>query len=134
MGVLVDSCIWLDIATQDPDWGSWSSQQVQRLAECDEICMNQIIYSEISIGYQRIEELDAALPSGSVRRLDLPWTAAFLAGKCFVQYRRRGGLRSSPLPDFFIGAHAAVAGLRLLTRDSARFETYFPTVKLIRPK
>ena len=96
--------------------------------------INQVIYAEVSVRYEDTDELDRDLPWEDFQREQLPWTAAFLAGKAFAEYRRRGGHRRSPLPDFFIGAHAAVAGLRLLTRDSARYGTYFPTVELITPE
>lgn len=95
--------------------------------------MNPLVYAEVSVGFERIEELDDALPEEVFRREPLPWEAAFLAGKSFRSYRRRGGRRHAPLPDFYIGAHAAVAGYRLLTRDAARYRTYFPRVELIAP-
>jgi predicted nucleic acid-binding protein len=97
------------------------------------LAINHVIYAEVSAWFDRIEEVDAALPRDDFVRLDLPWAAAFIAGKCFVQYRKRGGERRSPLPDFFIGAHAAVQNLRLLTRDGARYRTYFPTVEVVAP-
>jgi len=97
------------------------------------LVINPLIYAEVSVGFTRIEELEAALPLDLYRRDPLPFEAAFLAGKAFLTYRRLGGIRSSPLPDFYIGAHAAVAGLRLLTRDPARFRTYFPSVHLLSP-
>jgi hypothetical protein len=104
-----------------------------RCAEGGMLVINPIIYAEISIGFERIEELDEVLPADSFRRDPLPWEAAFLAGKCFLEYRRRGGSRRSPLPDFYIGAHAAVAGLPLLTRDARRYRTYFPHLDLLVP-
>jgi len=97
------------------------------------LVINPIIYAEVSMGFERIEELDEALPADSFRRDPLPWEAAFLAGKCFLAYRRRGGARRSPLPDFYIGAHAAVTGLPLLTRDARRYRTYFPHLHLLAP-
>lgn len=99
----------------------------------DVVAINPIIYSEISIGFERIEELDAAIPSSAIHRLPLPWEAAFLAGKCFIAYRTRGGSRSSPLPDFYIGAHASVNGMTLLTQDARRYRTYFPRLNLVAP-
>ena len=131
--VLVDSNVILDVATQDPTWGAWSGDELERLADEAILIINPIVYAEVSIGYSRIEELEAALPSELFRRDPLPWEAAFLAGKCFLKYRRRGGERRSPLPDFYIGAHAAVARCRLLTRDPIRYRTYFPSVELIAP-
>ena len=104
------------------------------LAESGTLVINPIIYAEVSIGFERIEELEDVLPADSFRRDPLPWEAAFLAGKCFLRYRRRGGMRRSPLPDFYIGAHAAVAGLPLLTRDPRRYRTYFPQLRLLAPE
>jgi predicted nucleic acid-binding protein len=123
----------LDIVTDDPQWGEWSSSVLARCAEIGLLVINPIIYAEVSVGFKRIEELDEILPADSFRRDPLPWEAAFLAGKCFVAYRRRGGSRRSPLPDFYIGAHAAVTGLSLLTRDPRRYRTYFPHVRLLAP-
>lgn len=97
------------------------------------LVINPIIYAELSVGFERIEELDEVLPADSFRRDPLPWEAAFLAGKCFLAYRRQGGSRRSPLPDFYIGAHAAVMGLPLLTRDARRYRTYFPSLRLLAP-
>ncbi len=131
--ILVDSNVLLDVITQDPRWGDWSSETIARYSEEYMLAVNPVIYAEVSIGFTRIEELERALPPDMVLRLPIPWEAAFLAGKCFVRYRRRGGARRSPLPDFFIGAHAAVEKLPLITRDPARYRTYFPTVKLISP-
>ena len=104
------------------------------LAESGTLVINPIIYAEVSVGFERIEELEDVLPADSFRRDPLPWEAAFLAGKCFLRYRRRGGMRRSPLPDFYIGAHAAVAGLPLLTRDPRRYRTYFPQLRLLAPE
>ena len=132
-GVLVDSNVLLDVATDDPNWGQWSARALAEVAEHATLIINPIVYAEVSIGYTTIEALDAALPGALYRREPLPWEAAFLAGKCFVQYRRRGGLRLSPLPDFYIGAHAAIGRLALLTRDAARYRTYFPAVEIIAP-
>jgi hypothetical protein len=130
-GVLVDSNILLDIATSDPAWSTWSAEALAKAAERYPLVINPIVYAEVSIGYDKIETLDEALPVGLYRREPLPWEAAFLAGKCFLQYRRRGGERRSPLPDFYIGAHAAVRGLALLTRDAVRYRSYFPRVPII---
>jgi predicted nucleic acid-binding protein len=131
--VLVDSNVLLDILEDDPDWCDWSSQQLSRCAEDSILVINPIIYAEVSIGFNRIEELEEALPPDFFERRPLPWEAAFLAGKCFLAYRRAGGARRSPLPDFFIGAHALVRGMTLLTRDAARYRTYFPRLALIAP-
>jgi predicted nucleic acid-binding protein len=131
---LVDSNILLDVATGDPTWGDWSSQALETAANESPLVINALIYAEVSIGYERIEQLEEAIPSSTFRREPLPYEAAFLAGKAFLKYRRRGGQRTSPLPDFYIGAHAAVSGFRILTRDSRRYRTYFPTVEIISPK
>jgi predicted nucleic acid-binding protein len=131
---LVDSNVLLDVATNDPRWSTWSSQALETAGNESPLAINALIYAEISIGYERIEDLEQAIPSAMFRREPLPYAAAFLAGKAFLQYRRRGGARTSPLPDFYIGAHAAVADFRILTRDSRRYRTYFPTVDLIAPK
>lgn len=130
--VLVDSNVILDVATLDPIWAVWSGDALSQAADTAVLVINPLIYAEVSVGYGRIEELEAALADG-FRRDPLPWEAAFLAGKCFADYRRRGGDRRSPLPDFYIGAHAAVAGFRLLTRDVTRYRSYFPGVPLIHP-
>ena len=132
-GVLVDSSVLLDIVTEDPHWFAWSSEALATWAERVPLSINVVIYAEVSIGFARIEEVEAALPLDDFRRLPVPWEAGFLAGKAFVIYRQRGGTRTQPLPDFFIGAHAAVADLSLLTRDPRRVRTYFPQVHLITP-
>ncbi len=131
--VLVDSNVLLDILTDDPRWGAWSTTTLERVADASILVIDPIVYGEVSIGFDRIEDLEAALPHDLYRREDLPYDAAFLAGKCFLRYRREGGTKRSPLPDFYIGAHAAVAGYRLLTRNASRYRTYFPKVELIAP-
>lgn len=131
--ILVDSNVILDVLTRDPRWYAWSAQALERCADASELVIDPIIYAEVSIGFARIEDLDDALPAESFRRSALPWEAAFLAGKCFLRYRREGGRRDAPLPDFYIGAHAAVAGMTLLTRDARRYRTYFPSLRLISP-
>ena len=131
--VLVDSNVLLDILTEDPRWYAWSSEALARLAEQSTLAINPIIYAEVSIRFSTIEDLEATVAPEHFRRLPLPWEAAFLAGKCFLAYQKRGGRRVAPLPDFYIGAHAAVAGMTLLTRDPRRYRAYFPTLKLICP-
>lgn len=131
--VLVDSNVLLDVITNDPVWGIWSNSILERLANQSVLVVNPLIYAEVSVGLLSIESLEEALPPELVVRDELPYEAAFLAGKVFVEYRRRGGTRRSPLPDFYIGAHAAIAGYRLLTRDAGRFRTYFPSLELIAP-
>jgi predicted nucleic acid-binding protein len=132
-GALIDSNILLDVVIDDPQWGEWSGRALAEMADHAVLIVNPIVYAEVSVGFANIEELDAVLPTALYRRDPLPWEAAFLAGKCFLQYRRRGGQRRSPLPDFYIGAHAAVERLGLLTRDPARYQSYFPTVELFAP-
>ena len=133
MGTLVDTNVLLDVLTGDPVWLSWSSGSLAEAAEAGPLLINPIIYAEVSIRFSRVEDLDDALSPQDFRRAQLPWEAAFLAGKAFLDYRRHRGAKSSTLPDFFIGAHAAVDDLRLLTRDASRYRTYFPTVRLIAP-
>lgn len=130
--VLVDSNVLLDILIPDPEWEAWSSAALAEAAETSLLAINPIIFAEVSVGFDRIEELEAALPQ-ELRREALPWEAAFLAGKAFLAYRRRGGARTTPLPDFYIGAHAAVRGYTLLTRDARRYRGYFPKLSLIAP-
>jgi predicted nucleic acid-binding protein len=131
--LLVDSNVILDVLTEDRRWFSWSSETLAEHAGRDVLVINPVVYAEISIGFDRIEDLEDALSPDYFRRDPLPWEAAFLAGKVFLAYRRAGGRRVSTLPDFFIGAHAAVGGMALLTRDTARYRTYFPSLTLIAP-
>ena len=131
-GVLVDSNVLLDLFTDDPAWAAWSEARLAEAFDAGRVVINPLVYAEISVAFERIETLQAALPE-QLGREDLPWEAAFLAGKCFVGYRRRGGSRRSPLPDFYIGAHAAVTRRALLTRDANRYRTLLPTLGLITP-
>lgn len=131
--MLVDSNILLDVATEDPEWAEWSGRALAECADRTTLILNPIVYAEVSIGFTTIEALDAALPRASYNRESLPWEAGFLAGKCFLAYRRRGGTRTTPLPDFYIGAHAAIERLALLTRDAARYRTYFPRLEILAP-
>ena len=132
-GVLVDSNILIDIASADAHWESWSADALAQCLELAPLVINPVIYAEVSTGYRSIEVLDDLLPPSLYRRQHLPWEAGFLAGKAYLAYKRRGGTRTSPLPDFYIGAHAAVTRLALLTRDAARYRSYFPTVDLLAP-
>ena len=132
-GVLVDSNVLLDVLTEDPHWFHWSSSTLKRCAERSVLLINPLIYAEVSVRFRTIEELEDALPHSMFEWRQVPWEAAFLAAKCFLKYRQSGGLKSAPLPDFFIGAQAAVERLDLLTRDAGRYRAYFPTVKLIAP-
>lgn len=131
--VLVDANVLLDVLTNDPHWYDWSASQLDACAERAQLCINPIIYAEVSVGFERVEQLDDALSPDAFVRLALPWEAAFLAGKAFLRYRRAKGSRTSPLPDFFIGAHAAIEGMPLLTRDAKRYRTYYPGLELICP-
>lgn len=131
--ILVDSNVIIDVLTQDPAWQGWSEAALRDAADRDQIAINPIIYAEIASGFATIGELDRHLGTDVFRRLQLPYEAGFVAGRAFVEYRRRGGVRTSPLPDFYIGAHAAVSGLELLTRDARRYTGYFPGVRLISP-
>lgn len=132
-GTLVDSNVLLDVLTEDQRWMTWSSDALANAAEAGPLYINPIIYSEVSIRFTTVEALDDALPWRDFRREALPWAAAFLAGKVFLDYRRTKGTKSTTLPDFFVGAHAAVVDFDLLTRDVGRYRTYFPTVRLVTP-
>ena len=133
MEILVDSNVILDVLTEAPCWFSWSAEALESYAETHIFIINPIIYSEVSVGLDTIEDADMILPSTYFRRLPIPWTAAFIAGKCFLKYRQQGGQKHSPLPDFFIGAHANVLGIPLMTRDDSRYRTYFPELQIISP-
>jgi predicted nucleic acid-binding protein len=130
---LVDANVLLDVLTDDRVWGARSAAALERAGDTGRLAINPLVYAEVSVGFARIEDVDEALPEGSFDRLELPWEAGFLAGKCFLRYRRAGGRRSAPLPDFYIGAHAAVAGMTLLTRDARRYRTYLPRLDIVTP-
>jgi hypothetical protein len=132
-GVFVDSCILLDLFTDDPKWANWSESVLGKYSQSNTLFINSIVYTEVSIGFNRIEEVEKAIEQVGVKVLEIPREALFLAGKVFLDYRRNKGNKSSPLPDFFIGAHAAVSSFDLITRDSARYKTYFPSITLICP-
>ena len=131
--ILVDTNVLLDVVTDDPKWADWSQHQLESAALRDRLAINGVIYAELSIGFARIEELDGMLEEAGIALAGIPQPALFLAGKVFRDYRRRGGVKTGVLPDFFIGAHAAVSRSSLLTRDAARYRTYFPTASLIAP-
>jgi len=133
MAVLVDSNVLLDIFTEDARWFEWSASSLERAAQQSPLVINPVVYAEISVRFSRIEDLEEALPREMVGRENIPYEAAFLAAKVHLGYRRRGGSRNTPLPDFFIGAHAAIAGHQILTRDRTRYTTYFPRVPLVAP-
>lgn len=130
---LVDTSVLLDVLTDDPKWADWSEDAIAEARDTGELAINPIIYAEVSAGFDTIEALDDALPAADFVRKPLPYQAGFVAARAFVAYRRRGGERRSPLPDFYIGAHAAVERYRLLTRDAARYRTYFPRLLLKSP-
>ena len=130
---LVDSNVLIDVISGDLRWESWSADALRRAADAGRLAINAVIYAEVSLGFERVEACDAALSEVGLDRDPIPWPAAFLAGKAFGEYRRRRGRGRSPLPDFFVGAHAAVGGMRLLTRDPARYRSYFPRLELIAP-
>lgn len=132
-GVLVDSNVILDVFLNDLKWADWSEGKLEEYSDHTSLYINPIIYSEISIGFNFIEDLESAISKAGFQLLEIPKEALFLAGKAFIKYKRREGIKKTPLPDFFIGAQAAVLGLDLLTRDVARYQTYFPTVRLIKP-
>lgn len=132
--ILVDTDVLLDVVTDDPAWAKWPEKQLDQAELLDSLAINPVIYAELSAGFIRIEELDAILNAADIGLVEMPRPALFLAGQVFKAYRRRGGLRTNVLADFFIGAHAAVLGVPLITRDAARYRIYFPTVSLIAPR
>jgi len=130
---LIDTNVLLDVVTDDPNWADWSIEQLEAAALRGPLLINDVVYAELAVRYERIERLEAFLAEAGLDMAAMPRSALFLAGKVFQKYRKAGGSRAGVLPDFFIGAHAAVDQLDLLTRDTARYRTYFPTVKLITP-
>lgn len=131
--ILIDTNVLLDLVTDNSQWADWSIQQMEAAALRGPLLINDVIYAELSVRYEQIELLDTFLEEAGIEMVTIPRSALFLAGKVFTQYRRSGGLRSGVLPDFFIGAHAAVLQLPLLTRDKGRYRTYFPSVELVLP-
>lgn len=129
----VDTNILLDLVTDDPKWADWSTVQLEAASLRGPLLINDIVYAELSVRYDRIEELDSLLDELGLDISPVPRAALFLAGKVFMRYRKSGGLRTGVLPDFFVGAHAAVSGLPLLTRDGRRYRAYFPSLELISP-
>ena len=132
--LLVDTNVILDVIENDPEWVVWSQSQLEAASLKFPLVINPVIYAELSIAYQRIEELEAMIRSAGLRLESIPREALFLAGRVFLKYRQQRGTKSGVLPDFFIGAHAAIAGIPLLTRDVSRYRTYFPSLKLIAPE
>jgi predicted nucleic acid-binding protein len=133
-GVLVDSNVILDLLLDDPNWADWSETALADASQSSTLYINQIVYAEVSIAFDKIEELESALHKGGFQLLEIPKEALFLAGKAYLRYRRARGTRRSPLPDFYIGAQAAVLGMDLITRDEGRYRTYFPTIRVICPE
>jgi predicted nucleic acid-binding protein len=133
-GVLVDACVLLDLFTSDPRWADWSESTLERYSQTNSLYINAIVYAEVSVGFDEIEVLDQALSELGIKVLEIPREALFLAGKVFLQYRKKQGAKRSPLPDFFIGSHAAVSQLVLITRDTKNYQTYFPQIETVLPE
>ena len=131
--ILVDTNVLVDVLEDDPQWAEWSVAQLRAHSKIHELGINAIVYAELSLAFERLEELDDTVMRLGLKLLEIPRPALFLAGRAFLAYREGGGTRSSVLGDFFIGAHAAVAGVAILTRDARRYTTYFPAVKLLLP-
>lgn len=131
--VLVDTNVLIDLLTDDPEWATWSTDAFCACLDHARVVIDTPVYGELAVRYDAVEALEQMIDAADLEREHVPWSAAFLAGKAFTEYRRRGGTQRSPLPDFYIGAHAAVTGMRLLTRDASRYRTYFPSVELISP-
>lgn len=132
--ILIDSCVVTDLANPDSAWFEWSAATLEQLDQNNTFVINPIIYSECSVGFDRIEEVEALFNNLGFESKPIPKEALFLAGKAFLQYKKRKGTKTNTLPDFFIGAHAAVSGYQLITRDKGRFSTYFPSIELIMPE
>ncbi len=133
-GVFVDSCVLLDLFTDDKDWGEWSENILEKYSQTNTLYINSIVYTEISIGFKKIEEVEKAISELNIKVLEIPREALFLTGKVYLKYRKNKGTKNSPLPDFFIGAHVSVEKFNLITRDANKYKTYFPQVKLIHPE
>jgi predicted nucleic acid-binding protein len=131
--ILVDTNVLIDVLEDDPQWAEWSVAQLRAQSRIHELAINAIVYAELSLAFERLEELDDAVTRLGLKLLEIPRPALFLAGRAFLSYRKAGGSRSNVLPDFFIGAHAAVAGVAIVTRDARRYASYFPAVKLVLP-
>jgi len=133
-GVFVDSCVLLDLFTDDKDWGEWSEDILEKYSQTNTLYINSIVYTEISIGFKKIEEVEKAISELNIKVLEIPREALFLTGKAYLKYRKNKGTKNSPLPDFFIGAHVSVEKFSLITRDINKYKTYFPKAKLIHPE
>lgn len=133
-GILIDSCVLLDLFTDDPTWANWSEKILDKYSQTNTLYINSIIYTEVSIGFNKIEEVERAISKcRTINVIEIPREALFLAGKVFLKYKSNRGTKTSTLPDFFIGAHASISEFNLITRDIARYKTYFPSLKLIHP-
>ncbi|MDQ7073931.1 MAG: type II toxin-antitoxin system VapC family toxin [Gammaproteobacteria bacterium] len=132
-GILIDSCVLLDLFTDDEHWADWSETTLEKYSQTNTLYINSIVYTEVSIGFDRVEDVERAIDALGINVLELPREALFLTGKSYLKYRKNKGTKRSPLPDFFIGAHASVSNFGLVTRDVAKYKTYFPQVKLIHP-
>ncbi len=133
-GVFVDSCILLDLFTDDKNWGEWSENILEQYSLTNTLYINSIVYTEISIGFNKVEEVEKAISELGIKVLEIPREALFLAGKAYLKYRKNKGTKNSTLPDFFIGAHVSVEEFDLITRDTSKYVTYFPQVKLVHPE
>jgi len=133
-GVFVDSCVLLDLFTDDKGWGEWSENILEKYSQTNTLYINSIVYTEVSIGFKKIEEVEKAISELNIKVLEIPREALFLTGKAYLKYRKNKGTKNSPLPDFFIGAHVSVEKFSLITRDINKYKTYFPKVKLIHPE
>jgi len=132
-GILVDSCILLDLFTDDENWADWSENTLEKYSQTNTLYINSIVYAEVSIGFNRVEEVESAIDALGIKVLEIPTEALFLAGRAFIKYRKNKGAKTSPLPDFFIGAHASVSQFGLVARDLSKYRTYFPQVQLFHP-
>ena len=132
-GILIDSCVLLDLFTDDKNWAAWSESTLEKYSQINTLYINSIVYTEVSIGFDRIEEIESAIDALGIKVLEMPREALFLTGKAFLSYRKKKGTKTSPLPDFFIGAHASVSKLKLITRVVSKYRTYFPQVQLVHP-
>ena len=133
-GVFIDSCVLLDLFTDDPNWAEWSENILEKYNQTNTLYINSMVYTEISIGFKKIEEVEHAIEALDIKVLEIPREALFLTGKAFLKYRKNKGTKTSPLPDFFIGAHVTIADFDLITRDTSKYKTYFPQARLIHPE
>ncbi len=133
-GVLIDSCVLLDLFTADLHWADWSEDMLERYSQTNSLYINSIVYAEVSVGFDQIEAMENAIAQMNIKVIEIPREALFLAGKVFLKYRKNKGAKRSPLPDFFIGAHVLISDFALVTRDTKRYKTYFPQAKLICPE